>query len=301
MSNETLNTDDVAVIIPTLNEGACIAAVVDSFRRLVRNVYVIDGGSQDGTADKAAAAGATVIHQRGRGKGAAVRQALREIDAEIYVLVDGDSTYSASDLPLLLEPIISGTADMVVGIRDHRSVPAFNKLGNSFFNIFISMAYRRRLRDILSGYRAFTRQLARSIRLTRDWFETETEMTVETLEKGLRIEEVPIKYGERIGRTKLRPLHDGWRIGITMLSMIRDYRPLTVFMSLAVIFMLAGLIGGGLVLDAWLKTGKFVHIGTGLLSALSMLFGIQFFSIGMLADMMARRMQRIEEQLGEDA
>ena len=292
--------DDIAVIIPTLNEGACITDVVNGFRRLVKKVYVIDAGSQDGTADKAAAAGATIIHQRGRGKGAAVRQALREIDAEIYVLVDGDSTYSASDLPLLLEPIKSGAADMVVGVRDRKSVPAFNKLGNSLFNIFISLAYRRRLRDILSGYRAFTRRLARSIRLTRDWFETETEMTVETLEKGLRIEEVPIKYGERIGRTKLRPLHDGWRIGITMLSMIRDYRPLMVFMSLAAVFLVAGLIGGGLVLDEWLNTGKFVHIGTGLMSALSILLGVQFFSIGMLADMLAHRLQRLEEQTGDE-
>jgi dolichol-phosphate mannosyltransferase len=288
---------DVAVVLPALNEEAGVSDVVRGFKAAgFEHVYVIDGSSTDRTVERAQAAGAQVIVQTGRGKGQAIRQALQDIDAAHYIFADADGTYDPTEAHKLLYPTKTGQADMVVGIRNTAAIPAFNRLGNRLFNYFLHAAYATNVHDILSGYRVINRRMARSVSLTADHFEVEAELTIEALEHGFKILELPVSYRQRIGRTKLRPLHDGANIALQLIRMVRDYKPLTVFMAAAAASLLAGIGLGAFVFNGFLATGKFTHIGTGLVAALLILLGIQFFTTGLLADMMASRLKRLERR-----
>ncbi len=239
----------ITVLVPCHNEAATIAQVVADFRGQLpeASILVFDNNSTDGSAELARRAGAEVIDIKPRGKGFVIQHIFRSIHSDIYVLVDGDGTYRAEDVHRLLDPILRAEADMTVGLRKPVSRAAMkltNRMGNRFFSLLISVCFRAGIRDVLSGYRAFTRDFVGKISLLTYRFEVEAEITIKALQCGLRIWEVPVVYEPRLPQSasKLKPLKDGYAILLTIFTLFRDLKPLTFF---GIVAILTWLLAGG--------------------------------------------------------
>ncbi|MEM0351306.1 MAG: S-layer glycoprotein N-glycosyltransferase AglJ [Archaeoglobaceae archaeon] len=281
---------NVTVVIPTLNEEKGIGGVVESFKKMGFEVLVIDGRSKDRTREIAAEKGAKVLLQTGKGKGNAIAEAFKIVDREILVLVDGDGSYPAEEVWKLIEPIEKGFADHVVGNRfakyERGAFSRLNLLGNKLLNAFFRFAYGVNLNDILSGYRALKKDVYKSIEIRKTGFEVEAEMTVETLAKGFRILEVPINYKKREGKTKLRPLRDGIRIGKAIYELIGRYSPARYLYIFGLIFLALGILTGIYVVYAWFNAVS--HYMLALLTVLFIITGVQFVIFGLIADLIFR-------------
>jgi dolichol-phosphate mannosyltransferase len=290
---------DVTVIVPTLNEEEAIGDVVEGFVRKGYKVLVIDGNSKDRTREIAEERGAKVVIQSGKGKGQAVAEAFELIDSDVAVLVDGDGSYLPEEVEKLLEPIAKGKADHVVGNRfAHYEKGAFTRLnlfGNKVLNFFFRLAYGVELRDILSGYRAMTKEVYKSVNLKKPGFEVETELTVETLAKGFRIVEVPITYRKRGGKTKLNPLRDGFRIGKTIYELMSRYSPARYLYIFGLIFIIAGLISGAFVVYEWFL--RITHYLLAILTTLFIITGVQLIMFGLIADFIFRSNVEFRKEL----
>ncbi|WP_369424486.1 S-layer glycoprotein N-glycosyltransferase AglJ [Methanothrix sp.] len=298
-----MKRDDVCVLIPTLNEAGSIRGVVEGFRSMgFQDILVIDGHSTDGTPDLAREAGARVIVQSGSGKGQALLEAFGHIDKEYIVLIDGDGTYLPSEVDRLLDPLIRGRADHVIGNRFSNlrggSLKRLNLVGNWLINLLFGIIYGVRLRDILSGYRAFTRSGISSLDLSMTGFEIESEITIESLKKGLRIVEVPITYLPRAGgtRTKLSPLRDGSKIMLTIYRLAKTQNPLFYFGLMGAIFGSVGFLLGLYVVRDWLN-GRVEHIPLTILTAILIIVGFQLFLMGIQGDMMATMHREVMREL----
>ncbi len=285
-----MNSVDVCILIPTLNEATTIGQVIEDFKKEgFFNILVIDGNSKDDTSQIAEAEGAKVIIQTGKGKGQAVIQAFRLIDSPYVVMVDGDGTYLACEAPSLLEPVQEGRADHVIGNRlENYSPRAFTKLnlmGNRLINMFFGIAYGVNLKDILSGYRAFTLESVKELELNKTGFEIETEISVECILKKQRVLEVPITYLPRSkeGATKLSPVKDGFRIGSTIYRLAKVHNPMFYFGIIGSFFILAGVISGVFVISQWFQGVTRVQLSV--LTALFTIFGLQMFIFGILSDL----------------
>ncbi len=217
---------DIVIVIPCRDEAPTIAGVIESFRAVCPSarVVVVDNASNDGTALKAAAAGAVVLHQRRVGKGWAVQSALESLSADALVLVDGDGTYAAADLPSLLAVSAQG-ADMVVGRRARGAgMAVMNRIGNAVISASVNLTRRTAFEDVLSGYRVLSRRACAALVARAEGFDIEVDLTLRALALGLTIREVPVSYRARPSgsRSKLRPLADGWRI---LRTVARHTRP----------------------------------------------------------------------------
>ncbi len=288
-----MSYEDTCVLIPTLNEEGSIESVVKEFRDLgFENILVIDGHSTDETISRAEKAGARVILQSGKGKGQALKEVFSLIKEDYILLIDGDGTYLPSEANDLLEPVLSGRADHVVGNRFGHlkggALRRMNLIGNKLINRFFAFIYGVQLRDILSGYRAFTTDGVRMLDLSTPGFEIESEMTIESVKKGLRIIEVPITYLPRAAgtRTKLNPLRDGLKIIITIYRMTKTHNPIFYFGLIGSIFGFVGFLTGLYVVMDWLH-GRIEHIPLTILTAILIIVGFQLFLIGILGDVMA--------------
>lgn len=285
-----MNAKNVTVIIPTLNEEKGIGEVVESFKNLGFDVLVIDGNSKDRTREIAREKGARVVLQTGKGKGNAIAEAFKLVDSEIVVLVDGDGSYPAEEVWKLLEPIEKGVAEHVVGNRfakyEKGAFTRLNLFGNKLINLFFRFAYGVELTDILSGYRAIKKDVYKSIEIRKSGFEVEAELTVETLAKGFKIVEVPISYRKREGKTKLRPIRDGLRIGKAIYELIGRYSPARYLYIFGLILVLIGFAIGCYVVYAWLNAVS--HYMLALLTVLFAITGVQFLVIGLVADLIFR-------------
>ena len=285
-----MNSVDVCILIPTLNEAATIGQVIEDFKKEgFFNILVIDGDSKDDTSQIAEAEGAKVIIQTGKGKGQAIIQAFKLIESPYVVMVDGDGTYLAREASSLLEPIQGGRADHVIGNRlENYSSGAFTKLnlmGNRLINIFFDIAYGVNLNDILSGYRAFTLESMKELELNKTGFEIETEISVECILKKQRVVEIPITYLPRSkeGTTKLNPVKDGFRIGSTIYRLAKVHNPMFYFGIIGSFFILAGLITGAFVIYQWFQ--GITRVPLSVLTALFTIFGLQMFIFGILSDL----------------
>jgi glycosyltransferase involved in cell wall biosynthesis len=232
----------VAVAIPCYNEAPTIAKVISDFRiRLPEaEIIVFDNDSTDASAEKAVAAGARVVREKRRGKGHVMQAILETVEADACVIVDGDDTYFAEDVDALLAPVLEDRADLVVGDRlgqaDAKALSDLHRFGNRIILAMINLVFRASFRDVLSGYRVVNRNLRRTVPLITGGFETETELTLQALEKGMVILEVPIRYRARPegSLSKLSPFADGYRILITMAVLLRNHRPLYFFSLIAI-------------------------------------------------------------------
>jgi glycosyltransferase involved in cell wall biosynthesis len=291
----------IAVLIPCFNEEKTIGAVVQAFARQLpgAEICVFDNNSQDATVSIAEQAGATVFYERRQGKGYVVQSMFRQVEADVYVMVDGDGTYPAEKVGELVAPILRHEADMVVGSRllaEHKGgFKRVNRIGNALFLGMVNWLFRVRLTDVLSGYRAFSRQLVKSMPLFGSGFEIETELTIKALERGFRILELPVELGLRPpgSHSKIRTVPDGTLILNTILGLLRDYKPLTFFGSGALAFWAAGIIYGVLLLG-----GK-AHPGSvALLVCFGLLLGGGVLgAMGLVLHTIARRFQELDFHL----
>jgi dolichol-phosphate mannosyltransferase len=288
-----VNHKNVCVLIPTLNEEESIESVIREFKSLgFEKILVADGHSTDATVARAKDAGARIFIQSGSGKGQALKEVFEEIEEEFILLIDGDGTYLPSEADLVLEPVLLGKADHVVGNRLINlrvgALKGLNMLGNKMINLFFATIYRVHLSDILSGYRAFTREGIRRLDLSTPGFEIESEITIESVKKGLRIIEVPITYMPRPAgtKTKLHPFRDGLKIILTIFRMAKTENPMFYFGLIGSLFGLAGFLIGLFVARDWLYW-RIDHIPLTIFTAILIIVGFQLFLIGMQGDMMA--------------
>ena len=255
----------IAVIVPCYNEERTIGKVVGDFRRELpeATIYVGDNNSIDGTALAAEQAGATVIPVYRQGKGAVARALFREVEADLYVMVDGDDTYPAAAVHKLIEPVRAGRADMAVGdrrsaggYRKHAQRP-FHRFGNALVTGSINLLFRCRLNDIMSGYRVCSRTFIRNLTIPSDGFELETGMTLHALEKRFTVAEIPIEYRERPADSvsKLRTFGDGFRVLREILWIYKDAKPLAFFTGMSALVLAIALAIGVPVVIEFMHTG----------------------------------------------
>jgi glycosyltransferase involved in cell wall biosynthesis len=297
-------TPRVAVVIPCLDEAPTIARVVSSFRAVLpgAELVVVDNGSSDGTAEIARNAGARVLTERRRGKGHAVRKAFNEVWADVYLLVDGDGTYPAEDAPRLIEPILCDEADVVIGGRlepgarsQFRSV---NRVGNHLLLKTVNLVFGTRVSDLLTGYRAMSREFVDRAPVLSTGFELETELTILALERGFRTIEIPVTLGARPdgSHSKIQVLGDGLRILNAIFTLLRDYRPLTFFGGAGLALVLLGLAPGLFVTWEFTQTGA-VRIPTAVLATGFEIVGLTLILTGITLTTVARRFREIDHQL----
>ena len=301
---DATDSSDVCVLIPTLDEAETIGRVIDGLRdQGYENVFVIDGGSTDGTRDIAREHGARIERQSGRGKGSAIREALSMIEAEYVLMLDGDGTYRAADADAMLEPLRSGRAEHVIGNRfadmEPGAMPRLNQAGNRLINRAFAFVHGRELVDITSGYRAFTRESAERFHLTATGFGIETEFAVECVKRDVDTEIVPITYRSRPAGsdTNLRPIRDGAVILVTLYRLAKTNNPLFYFGSVGVLSLLFGGAIGAYVGVEWVTRG-ISHEVLAVVAGVSVLFGVQLLMFGVLSDMMLslhrEQLRRIE-------
>lgn len=292
----------VAVLLPCYNEALTIGKVVDDFKRALpgATVYVYDNNSSDDTARIAGQHGAVVRHEPRQGKGNVVRQMLRDIDAEYYVMADGDDTYPADRAPALLAPLLSDEADTVVGDRlsngtyGSENKRAFHGLGNNLVRDLIALLYGFRYDDVMTGYRAFNRVFAETLPVLSSGFQVETELSIHAVDKRWRIVQVPIEYRDRPegSVSKLHTLSDGIRVLGTILSLLKDYRPLGFFALLAALFLVAGLALGVPVVLEFLETGLVERLPTALLAVSLCCLGALLLVCGLILDTVVKGNRR---------
>ena len=284
----------VAVLIPCYNEAVTIAKVVDDFRAALPDaeVYVYDNNSTDGTGAIAREHGATVRTERRQGKGNVVRQMLRDVDADYYVMVDGDDTYPAEAAPALLAPLVADEADMSVGDRlsngtyGEENDRAFHGFGNNLVRWLIKRIYGFEFKDVMTGYRAFNAVFAKTMPVLSPGFEIETELSIHAVDKRWRIAEVPIDYRDRPAGSvsKLSTFSDGTKVLLTILSLFKDYRPLVLFSWLALLFCVLGLFAGVPVVVEFMQTGLVPKLPSALLAVALVFVGMLSFTCGLILD-----------------
>lgn len=295
----------IAVIIPTLNEEEAIREVINDFPSKSHghnvNLYVVDGGSTDQTVNIAEETRAEVINQRlDGGKGNGVRQALDEIDADIYAMIDGDGTYNPKELDKIIKPIIDQEAEHVIGRRSDRSsnaIPKLNLFGNYLFNLAVRVSTDEEVHDMLSGYRAFTDYSLDYTEFTEPGFGIETEMTFTAIENKVPIEEVEISYDEREGESKLNPISDGWRIITTIIWSIRDMNPLKFFSTVSLIFFTLATYPSYLAISQYILNGRIIDLAPSLVASVLIIIGLQLFIFGMMSDQIRSNEKRLKSRL----
>jgi glycosyltransferase involved in cell wall biosynthesis len=285
----------IAVLVPCFNEEAAVAAVVAGFRKALPSatIYVYDNNSRDRTVEVARAAGAEVRAERRQGKGHVVRRMFADVDADVYVLVDGDATYDAPSAPRMIERLLAERLDMVVGLRVDQEQGAYRKghrTGNLMLTGFLAEVFGQAFKDILSGYRVFSRRFVKSFPVLSDGFEIETELSVHALELSLPVAEIETPYYARPAGSvsKLNTWRDGFRILRTILKLYRSEKPLRFF---TVIGIFLALMSVGLaipVVVTYLEQGIVPRLPTAVLSTGLMIVAVLSISSGLVLDTVTR-------------
>jgi len=291
----------VAVLVPCYNEAASIEAVVRDFHRVLplAEIYVYDNNSTDDTAARAAAAGAIVRRERLQGKGNVVRRMFADIDADAYVLVDGDATYDAGDAPAMVELLLADRLDMVNGTRIADRQAAYrpgHRLGNVVLTSLVRAAFGAGLRDMLSGYKVLSHRLVKSMPLLSAGFEIETELAVHALSLRMPIAEVATRYCERPAgsMSKLSTVRDGVRIARAIIMLVKEERPLSFFSALALLLAAASLALATPVVVTYLDTGLVPRLPTAVLASAVMLLSFLSLACGLILDTVTRGRKEIK-------
>ncbi|MBO9577377.1 MAG: glycosyltransferase [Microbacteriaceae bacterium] len=277
----------IAAIVPCYNEEVAIAEVVESLRAAIpsMDVYVYDNNSKDATADRARAAGAIVRFEGRQGKGNVIRRAFADVDADVYVLIDGDATYDAAALPEMVNALLDGPLDHVLGVRREVEGSAYrpgHALGNKMFNRLVSGLFGEPVTDMLSGFRVFSRRFIKSFVAESSGFETETELTIHAMNLRVPQVEVPVGFRDRPAgsESKLRTYHDGFRILGLIATLIRIERPRVFFLIWTFLFAIVGVAIGIPVIVEFAQTGlvsklpsAVLAVGFVLLAALALVLG----------------------------
>jgi len=299
------NKAKIVILIPCLNEEITIGKVIHDFQDAIpeAKIIVFDNNSTDRTAAITRECGAEVIPESRPGKGHVVASMFRKVDADYYVIVDGDDTYSAEHVRKLLEPVMKEQADMAVAVRlAEYTATSFRPLhvfGNNLVRRLVNWIFKSNLSDIMSGYRVFSRELVQSIPILSSGFEVETEMTIRILDYGFRIKEVPLPYRERPegSVSKLRTFHDGFRVLSEIARIAKAYKPFTFFGGIGLAFILAGGISGIWVILDYLEDEYVNKVPTAILATGFMLLGFGSMGIGILLNTISYRFRENMRQL----
>jgi glycosyltransferase involved in cell wall biosynthesis len=285
----------VAVLVPCFNEEAAIASVIADFRKALpaAEIFVYDNNSRDRTAEIARAAGAEVRSERLQGKGHVVRRMFADIDADVYVLVDGDATYDAPSAPRMIDRLVSDHLDMVVGFRVDQAEAAYrpgHRTGNWMLTRFLSSVFGAAFKDILSGYRVFSRRFVKSFPVLSDGFEIETELSVHALELALPVAEIETPYYARPegSFSKLNTWRDGFRILGTILKLYRSEKPLRFFTAIGVFLALVSIGLAIPIIITFIEEGIVPRLPTAVLSMGLMIVAILSVSSGLVLDTVTR-------------
>jgi glycosyltransferase involved in cell wall biosynthesis len=285
----------IAVLVPCYNEEAAVATVVADFRKALpaATIHVYDNNSKDRTIAVARAAGAEVRSETHQGKGHVVRRMFADIDADVYVLVDGDATYDAPSAPAMIEKLLSEHLDMVVGLRVDQSVAAYrpgHRTGNWMLTAFLASVFGEAFKDTLSGYRVFSRRFVKSFPVLSDGFEIETELSVHALELALPVAEIATPYYARPegSFSKLNTWRDGFRILGTILRLYRTEKPLRFFTAIGVFLMLVSIGLAIPIVFTYLEEGVVPRLPTAVLSTGLMIVAVLSISSGLVLDTVTR-------------
>ena len=291
--------DKVAVLIPCYNEEQTIGKVIRDFQRVLpenSNIYVYDNNSSDATALVAMAAGAIVRHEYQQGKGNVMRRMFREIDAECYVVVDGDDTYPAKSAPEMIDKVLNRQCDMVVGDRlsstyfEENKRP-FHNFGNVLVRKSINLLFHSSIKDIMTGYRAFSYQFVKTFPVLSKGFEIETEMSIHAIDKNMQVENVVIDYRDRPegSESKLNTYSDGMKVLHTIWKLFRTYKPMVFFGGIAFLLAAVSLVMFVPVFMEYFRTGLVPRFPTLIVSGFIMVAAIQSFFSGMVLETINRK------------
>ena len=285
----------IAVLLPCFNEEAAIAQTVAAFRAALPDaaIYVYDNNSSDRTAEVAAAAGAIVRAERMQGKGHVVRRMFADVDADVYVMADGDLTYDPMASPAMVELLVRDELDMVVGTRQHETKDAYrggHVIGNRLFTGLLARLFGRSFSDIFSGYRVFSRRFVKSFPVLSEGFEIETEMSVHALELRMPVDEVATAYGSRPegSESKLSTFRDGWRILKTILTLYRVERPVLFYGGIGALLLVAAVILAIPLVITYLDTGLVPRFPTAILVTDMTIVAVLCFFAGLILDTVTR-------------
>lgn len=298
MSSLEHRNNKIAVLIPCYNEEVTIHKVVSDFKRELpdADIYVYDNNSSDNTSKLAKDAGAIVRFEPRQGKGNVVRQMFRDIDADCYLMVDGDDTYPAESARELCEPILNGEADMTVGDRlsngtyAEENKRAFHGFGNDLVRAMIKWIYGYSFDDVMTGYRAFSRPFVKTFPVMSEGFQIETEISIHAVDRRWRIKDVPIVYRDRPegSVSKLNTIGDGMKVMIAIASLFKNYRPLKFFSLAALVLAAIGLLLGIPVIVEFFETGLVPRLPTALLATAFMFLCGLSFATGLVLDNLAK-------------
>src|ERR1700710_331878 len=285
----------IAVLVPCFNEEAAVAIVVADFRKALpaAEIFVYDNNSSDRTIAVAREAGAQVRGERRQGKGHVVRRMFADVDADIYVLVDGDATYDAPSAPGMIDRLVNDHLDMVVGFRVDQSVAAYrpgHRTGNWMLTSFLANVFGQAFKDILSGYRVFSRRFVKSFPVLSDGFEIETELTVHALELALPVAEIETPYYARPegSVSKLNTWRDGFRILGTILKLYRSEKPLRFFTGIGIILSVVSIVLAVPVIVTYLEQGLAPRLPAAVPSIGLMILAVLSVSSGLVLDTVTR-------------
>lgn len=299
----------IAVLIPCHNEVSAIAKVVTEFKAALpeATIFVYDNNSTDGTSDRATTSGAVVRHVASQGKGHVVRRMFADINADVYLLVDGDGTYAPATARRMVSAVCEGGNDLANGSRipDGSPFPLGHVFGNRLFGTLVRRFFGRHPGDMLSGYKAMSRRFVKSFPVLSNGFEIETELTIHALEMHMPMVEIPVQYSQRPedSASKLRTFRDGWRILRMVLHLLRHLRPLAFFVEVGSVLLVAALVLGAGIVVQYLHTGLVTRLPSAVLAIGLVLLAVLSVSSGVILDSVSlgRREAKFLRYLGETA
>ncbi len=291
--------DKIAVLIPCYNEEITIEKVIKDFQKELpeADIYVYNNNSKDRTAEIAKQCGAIVRNEYQQGKGNVVRRMFREIEADIYVMVDGDDTYPAEEVHKLIAPIVNKEADMVIGDRltngtyKNENKRPFHEFGNQIVKNSINKLFKTDLKDIMTGYRVFNKIFVKNMPVMSAKFEIETEMTLHALDKKFIIKEIPIVYRDRPkgSFSKLNTITDGIKVLKTIIKMLKDFKPRQFFWTISIIIAILGLLIGIPVIVEFVQTGYITKVPSSILATGIMTFALITAQCGVILDTVVKQ------------
>ncbi len=296
----------IAVLIPCFNEAKTIEKVVNDYKKALpeADIYVYDNNSTDSTATIAERAGAIVRYEPRQGKGNVIRQMFRDINADCYLITDGDDTYSAENAKEMCSYILDGKADMVIGDRlsstyFKENKRRFHNFGNKIVRLLINKLFNNNIKDIMTGYRAFSKQFVKSFPVLSKGFEIETEMTIHAVDKNFKLVEIPIGYKDRPegSISKLNTYKDGLKVMKTIATLFREYKPFLFFAVFSVIILIVSLLFMIPVFIEYFKTGLVPKIPTLIFSLMLMVIAILLWVCGIILDVIIKKHKQLYEIL----
>lgn len=295
---------EIAVLIPCYNESVTIKKVIEDYKKALpeATIYVYDNNSTDGTDEIARAAGAIVRYEYRQGKGNVIRSMFRDIDADCYLMIDGDDTYPAEHAREMVDKVLNKGVDMVIGDRLSSTYFTENKrpfhnMGNRTVRFFINKLFDNEVKDIMTGYRAFSRMFVKSFPVLSKGFEIETEMTIHAVDKNFLLEEIPVVYRDRPAGSdsKLNTFSDGMKVLKTIATLFREYRPFAFFSFISTILWVAALVLFVPIFVDYLQTGLVPRFPTLIVSGVTAVLGMLLWVCGIILDVIVKKHRQLYE------